>query len=297
MLIIKTHRISFCLLSIVFTLISSTVSADTMIQRQGYSFFGAGFDLLDYEENTTREIGGQVIDVETPSATNFTQQSGAYVAIDADWGFYLTTASTLGESSTDEEWVIGSTLVRTNRVAFERQRLAGIATLRMQNSRYLLFGAQYSKSEFKRFAASLTADAASFGLTDTTFTSGTISENVWDMTLVAGYEWNTLFKNKMSGWKYQLQLMAGLPVYSSVTNTDIDNGASFSDSFDGFHLQANFIYGYQFSENAVAGFSLESAYSQRNEIDTQLTDAAGTIKLPESNLFYFYPGFTMYWSF
>ncbi|MBC8210117.1 MAG: hypothetical protein H8E21_03550 [Gammaproteobacteria bacterium] len=273
------------------------VAAESAAGRAGYSFFGAGSDFMDYEENTTRQIGGKTIDVETSIGLNFTQQSGAYVAVNQDWGFYLVTASTLGESGSDEAWQIDDITVRTNKVAFERQRLGVLATYRLGSKDFLLLGAQYGSTEFKRFAARLTPQAVAFGITDTTFSDGTVSENVWDFSAVAGYEWNTLFNSAAPGWRYQLQLIAGIPLSTSITNTDVNEGDSFSAGFNGLQLRLNWVYGYQFSENVLAAFSLELGFARRNPISRDFTDASGVTEFPENTLIYSYPSLVVYWSF
>jgi len=272
-------------------------AAESVAGRAGYSFFGAGSDFMDYEENTTRQIAGETIDVETSIGLNFTQQSGAYVAVNQDWGFYLVTASTLGESGSDEAWQIDDTTVRTNKVSFERQRLGFLATYRIASKDFLLFGAQYGNTEFKRFAASLTPEAAAFGIDETTFSAGTVSENVWDLSLVAGYEWSTLFDSAAAGWRYQLQLIAGVPLTTSITNTDVNEGESFSAGFNGLQLRLNWVYGYQFSENVLAAFSLELGFARRNAISRDFADASGITEFPENTLIYSYPSVVVYWSF
>jgi len=269
----------------------------TQSTRSGYSFFGAGFDFLDYEESTTRNIAGSSIDIETSTGLNLTQQSGAYVSINNKWGFYLITASTLGESSSDEDWQINKTTVRTNKVVFERQRLGFVGTYQIKQNDFILLGTQYSSTEFKRFAAALTPSASDFGIDENTFSAGAVSENVWDLSLVAGYEVNTIFNNKNSGWRYQWQLLAGLPLITQLNNTDISEGESFRENFSGFQIRANWVYGYQFNENIMAAFSLEVGISKRSSISNDVTNVNDITEFPENTIIYIYPSATVYWSF
>ena len=293
----KTSLIYSGLLVLLLSLNSFAAESKESPARQGYSFFGLGFDVLDYEENTTRKIDGKTIDIETASGINLTQQSGAYVSINDDWGFYLVTASTLGDSNSDEEWQIDDITVRTNKVAFERQRLGFLASQRISSTGFFLFGAQYNKTEFKRFAAKLTPQAIDFGIDDSSFSAGTVSENVWDLSLVAGYESNTIFTSKESGWRHQMQLVAGVPLFTSITNTDVNEGESFSKSFNGFQLRFNGFYGYQFDPNMILAVGLELGISQRNSISRDFTDTSGVTEFPESNLLYLYPSLVALWSF
>lgn len=265
--------------------------------RAGYSFFGLGYEILDYEENTAPVIDGKSIDVETATIVNLTQQSGAYVAINHDWGFYLATASTLGETISNEEWQIDGVTVRTNNVSIVRARVGFLASRRISSTGFLLFGAQYGKTEFKRFAANLTPEAGDFGIDENTFSDGTVSESVWNYSLVAGYESNTLFISKLPGWRHQFQLIAGVPLITNISNTEVNEGASFSESFNGFHIRASGIYGYQFNENFMAAFGLEMGVSQRNAISQDFEDSEGATEFPESNIVYFYPALVAMWSF
>jgi hypothetical protein len=160
-----------------------------------------------------------------------------------------------------------------------------------------LFGAQYGKSEFKRFAAKLTPEASDFGIDENTFSDGAVLESVWNYSLVVGYESNTLFTSKLPGWRHQLQVVAGVPVITSISNTDVNEGESFSESFNGFHLRFNGVYGYQFNENFIAAFALEMGTSQRDAISQDFEDSGGTTEFPENNIVYFYPSIVAMWSF
>ena len=276
-------------------LLSATCHAED--GRRGYSFFGAGFDFVDYEENTARNIDGKTVDIETELELKFTQHSGAYISINTDWGFYLTSSSTLGDSKSDEQWQIDDTTVRENSVSFSRQRLEGLATYRLATFEYLLFGVQYSSIDFKRFAAQLTSKAGSFGVDETSFSPGTVSENVWDVSVKIGYEINSIFHHPNPGWRYQLQVIAGIPLTTNISNTDVNDGESYSSSFEGLQLRLNGVYGYQFSENVLAAFGLELALRRRDVIIHDVISSTGITEFPENTLLYSFPSFIVLWSF
>ena len=286
--------------SIISLILSLSCYADTppeTKQRSGYSFFGAGYDLVDYEENTVRIIDGKTVDVETASGLKFTQHSGAYISVNSDWGFYLGSSSTLGESQSEEQWQIDDISVITNKVSFERQRIEGLITYRFAPERYFLLGVQYSNIDFKRFAAHLTPEAASFGVDETTFSAGTVSESVWDLSLKIGYEMSTLFDSNHPGWQYQVQAIAGLPLTTSITNTDVNEGQSYNRHFGGIQLRLNLLYGYQFNEHIVAALSLELALRRRDAISHDVIGSTGITEFPENTLLYSFPSFILMWSF
>jgi len=91
--------------------------------------------------------------------------------------------------------------------------------------------------------------------------------------------------------------MAGVPITSHITNTDVNEGRSFNESFNGFQVRLNWAYGYQFNDSIIAAFSLEAGFSRRNAIKRDFSDASGIVEFPESNLFYFLPSMVALWSF
>ena len=84
---------------------------------------------------------------------------------------------------------------------------------------------------------------------------------------------------------------------SYITNTDVNEGASYSSGFDGIQLRLNWIYGYQFNEHIMAAFSLELALRRRNSINHGVSGSTGITEFPENTLLYSYPSFIMLWSF
>lgn len=275
----------------------ANASGTTTSKRPGYSFFGLGLNVIDYEENTALQVDGGIIDVETDSTVNVTQQSGTFVSFNNDWGFYLTTTSTLGESRANESWEIDETIVRENKVAFEQQRINFVLSRHYKANNYFLFGARYDNTEFKRFAHQLTPSAAGLGLLESSFVPGTESETVLEFSLIGGIERTTLFMTNDPGWRYQAQLIVGIPILSSISNTEINSGEKFTDSFSGFVAQVRTTYGYQFNENLFAGISLDLAISQRNSIDKNVEDATGVNRFPENTLISTFPSVALYWSF
>jgi len=266
--------------------------------RDSYSYFGLGLDFLYYEENTAKKLAGETVDIETVTNINITQQSGAYASVNRDWGFYLVTASTLGESSVDETWLVNDTAIRRNKVAFQRLRLGFLGTRLLRGSHYLVLGGHYTNTEYKRFAGEFTSAAANLGIDENDFTQGAIIEKVWDVSGVIGYEYSTFFTKRTPGWNFQVQALLGVPLITSVSNTDVNKGGSIVENYSGIQLRMNAGVGYQFHPKAIAALALEFGYLRRDASDNKYLDAAGnTTELPETVVMYVYPRFVMSWSF
>lgn len=278
---------------------SPAVKADNNAQvtRAGYSFFSLGANIVDYEENSVRRIDGQIVDVETDSMVNVSQQSGTFVSLSDDWGFYLVSSSTLGEAQANESWVVNETTLRTNKVLFDRQQISVLGSRRFWSKNFLLSGVQYNSTEFRRFGASLTPEAADFGLTEETTNLGTESETVIEFNLLLGVERTTLFQSAKPGWKYQFQLMLGVPLLTNISNTEVSDGETFSQSFNGVQGHLKLKYGYQFSRNILASFNLDMAVSSRNAIASETTDSFGTSEFPDNTVVYIAPSVGLFWSF
>ncbi len=292
---VYTHR-SLLLIWIVFSG-SALAQSGTEFSRAGFSFFGLGLNFIDYEENSARQVGGRTVDVETDSMVNVAQQSGTYVSFNDVWGFYLVSSSTLGESKAEESWEVDESVIRTNKVSFEQQRIAFLLSRQFRSNSYLLAGAQYNNTEFRRFGASLTPAASAFGLTEESISGGTESETVLEISLVAGIEKSTFFTGVAPGWRYHWQVLLGLPLITSIANTEINNAETFSQGFNGVQGQLKFNYGYQFSSNILASVNLELALSRRDSINREVTDSFGITEFPDNTLVYFFPSLALYWSF
>ncbi|MFK7992512.1 MAG: hypothetical protein AB8B87_00135 [Granulosicoccus sp.] len=265
--------------------------------RAGYSFFGLGVNFIDYEENSAQRVDGRIVDVETASMVNVAQQSGTYVSFSNEWGFYLITSSTLGESQSEESWVVDDAIIRTNKILFEQQRIGLLLSKHLKSDYYYLFGAQYNNTEFRRFGTTLTPAATDFGLTAESANLGTESETVLDLAAVAGLEKTTVFMSDQPGWRYQFQAVLGLPLLTNISNTEINDGEKFGEGFSGLFGQGRFNYGYQFNKNIFLSLNLEIAVSQRNAIDREISDSVRTTEFPSNTLVYFFPSLSLYWSF
>ncbi len=270
----------------------------TTMDRQGYSVLGGGFSFLDYEESSTLTVGDDTIDVETETASIVTQSSGAFVSVNPSWGFYLHTLSTLGVPKSEENWELGEAVIRSTSVSFQYQRVELVGSRRLTASNtYALFGAQYSKLEYRRFGATLTDAASGFGIDKDTFESGTVSESVWDITALVGVERSTVFMNSSRGWRYQGRVLVGVPLLSTIVNTSVSNGKSFSESFNGVEARALGLMGFQFSAHFFVGAGLEVSVARKNSAGREVDPITGVTEFPSTTFVTLFPGIGAYWSF
>lgn len=263
----------------------------------GFSSFSIGASLIDYEESTRLTVAGSLVDVETDLGAIPTQSSNAYVAIDQKWGFYLFSVSTLGVPQSTEQWEVDEVVIRSNEVSFEQQKIGVLGSLRKHDAGRLLFGARYGKLEFKRFAARLAPAAASLGVTEDTFPDGTVSEAVWDISLLAGYESGTLLGASTRKWQYQWRVMLGVPLVTNVSNTEINDGKVFSDTLNGYAIGLDGLLGYQLTPNFLVGANLQFEVQQRYALDGDLSEEGTRTAFPGTRTVTIIPTLGAYWSF
>ena len=99
------------------------------------------------------------------------------------------------------------------------------------------------------------------------------------------------------GWRHQIQLIAGVPLVTNISNTEVNEGASFCENFNGFQIRFKGIYGYQINENFITAFGFEMGFSRRNAISQDIGDSVGTTEFPESNIVFIYSSLLAMWSF
>lgn len=288
-----TYRVITCLAA-------ATLSQQAMAERNGYSFFGIGFESVGYEEHTvlpnyiaTVSRRGEKIDTDY-SGINFSQRAGAYVAIDKTWGFYINNSSTLGSQSHTEDWRVNGQLVQQDSMTLYRGDTNIWVTRNLTDKHHILFGGTYNRIDYKRFnfevPASLQGQVADPGDT-------TISEEVTEFIGEIGYEYNEFFIGKTAGIKTQLKLIAGVPVYTHVRNTALDADRAFTDSFAGYNLRAIASIGYQFSEKVLVSATIDANYQSRDG-DIRKNNATGNYEiLPDRTFAYVQPSINFLWSF
>lgn len=289
----KRLRTVFCVGSL---LLSSQVCAE----RSGYSMLGIGFESVSYEENlvfpdyiATQALRG----VETVSdydGINWSQRAGAYIAINEQWGFYINNSSTLGSQSHTETWELDGLRIQTNSMTLSRGDTNIWLSRQFQPKHHVLFGGTYNRIDYRRFNITRTALP---GQDFENFSDATISEEVAEFIAEVGYEYNEMFTSKDAGWRTQLQILAGVPIYTHVRNTELDADSAFTDSFSGYNLRATASIGYQFSANVTIAGTLEAHYQYRNGDARQNPTSALFEFLPDRSFMYLQPSLNAMWSF
>lgn len=291
-----SNTLLLCSFAILSNLWPNAASAND--NRLGYSFYGAGVSLFDYEESSTLSFAGNQVDIETETASIFTLSSGAFVFVNPTWGFYLNTLSTLGVPRSNEEWELSDTVVRRNAVSFEYQRLELLGSYALPfNRTHALFGIQYSNFEYRRFGPSLTDAATDFGIGESVLAAGAVSETLWDVTALIGLEYTSVFSDPSSGWQYQARVLLGTPLIRNIVNTSIANGQAFSENFNGVEFRVSGLIGYRLHHSVVVGSRIELTVVQKDSLNGEVDIGAETTAFPSTTLVSLTPSVSVFWSF
>lgn len=296
----KTPRVTTSVItSLLLIAVASQVQANSdRVVRNGYSYLGAGIEFIDYQETDDDLLGtGLSLETET-TASPLTQRSGGFVAHESGWGFYIQTEASIGNNTNHESWAIEGTKVQEDSFSLRRSELRVLVAAPVFSSQSILFGAAVQDASFTRFDWTLT-DQNLYKIDPST---GSVSEEMFKIFAYAGYEFGHFFVDGDTGWNWQVQLLAGLPLYSQTLNTGFGN-ETIDGGFDGYRLESVAAIGYRFTENFMLGLSLKAAYESQQEIESDLTittsSGTSTVKraLPENTFLITQPALTFYWSF
>jgi hypothetical protein len=267
-------------------------------ERSSYSYLGLDIAYYGYQESLPS------VNVETDySATNIGIQTGGYIAVSPDFGFYLTSSNILDSSTETEEWELSGTLVQTNNTQISSSTNLFQLAYQTRDTQAILAGIGVFKFDFDRFNFRVTPEGQNLGIINPNGSVGredndvadSISESQLSISAMAGYEFGNLFlknaadsKNK---FRYQAQFLIGLPMYISANNSAIASGYSLTDSFGGIDTIVRLTSGWQLNKNVLIALTVESIYHSRDDIE----DNEAT--LPEIDIFAVKPALSMFWSF
>jgi len=261
--------------SMALTLMGTAAYAD---EEKSLTMFTLGMESVQYSENT-----GSGITASGKNMLNLTQKSLGYTAVSDDFGFYITTVSTLTASQANESWTLGQFgTVQTNQRKVMLTDLHVQAAWMVQDSVQLLAGLGMNRMSFSRS-----------GFTYPKGTRGTATGNpilftpdpngpIQQLTPAGGYiarQPGAVFEDSTSlmaeiGVNYDsffqhtdgLRLIgsvrAAIPVYYYVTNSNYPN-ASWSNAFKGYNLHADLGLGYQLKDNFDFIISASGDYRYR----------------------------------
>ena len=273
------------LTSLALCLITSPSWAQASSSDVSSAYFGIGFESVNYSESIN--IAGQTVKTDSWT-TNLIQRSGSYTAVDDKKGFYIATSSSILANDTDEDWNYGNVgAILQNKLTAEHQALDLLGTYRFTPHQGLLFGGRYQNLSFSRYDFNKTSNSPEWLLVTP---GAVVSETATSFSLAVGYEYDDFFNNTSPGLKWNSQLVASIPFYSTVSNTNAP-GLSFSDSFAGFDLNAHLAVGWYFSKQIIIAASLDANYSDRNTV----TEDNST--LPDNTTITLQPAITAHWAF
>jgi len=147
----NTSRPSPLLLASALALTSPWHTASAEFSNTSYSFFGAGAEVVHYSEKLDN-FGGSKVE-SSFSATNISQRSGGYTAVDEQFGFFIRTASTLIATEEQEDWKANGLPgnIQQDIATMNFQMLDISGAYHLKNGGYWLAGIHYQKISFSRF--------------------------------------------------------------------------------------------------------------------------------------------------
>jgi hypothetical protein len=119
-------------------------------KNNSYSYLGLGSETLTYSE-TDDNFGGQSFKSHF-SGTNLVQKSGGYTAIGEQYGFFISTSSTLLMNEGKEEWDFeGIGVAQEDTMTLKRTGIDLLGAYHLQNGHFFNTGLHYSSASFSRF--------------------------------------------------------------------------------------------------------------------------------------------------
>jgi len=260
--------------------------------RKSYSYIGLGYNHIDYKEETT-PIPGYLVEADA-DGIRMAQRSGGYVAIEPDLGFYINTTSVFGTHTIEETWTINGLAVQNNEFSYKQSDIHVLIAHQFSDKHHFLWGGGLLDTTFTRFHFQYPEQDV-YPIDES---SENVSEDISQFIAYLGYEYNELYTHQDSKWRWQFQLLAGIPLYSETLNNS-GSGATFEASFDGYIIRSIPSLAYQISEHVALGFSLDISYNQRDEDETTNTirGQRTTVILPDNTTLLIQPAFSAYWAF
>jgi len=265
--------------SIALTLMGTAAHADT---EKSLTMFTLGVESVQYSENT-----GAGITASGKNMLNLTQKSLGYTAVSDDFGFYITTISTLTANQVTESWAMGQYgTVQTNQRKVMLTDLHVQAAWMIQDSVQLLAGLGMNRMSFSRSGFTYPKGTRGVATTNTanqvtgfrndpngpiqqlTTTGGylarqpgAIFEDSTSLMAEIGVNYDSFFQHT-NGLRFIGSARAAIPVYYYVTNSNYPN-VSWSNAFKGYNLHADLGLGYQLKDNFDLIMSVSGDYRYR----------------------------------
>ena len=129
---------------------SLTSPTQAEFANHSYSYLGMGIETLTYSE-TTDDFGGQEFESKF-EGQNLVQKSGGYTAVGDEFGFFISTSSTLLANEDKEEWDFeGTGVVQEDNMTLKRTAIDLLGVYHFKNGHFLTAGTHYNSVSFSRF--------------------------------------------------------------------------------------------------------------------------------------------------
>jgi len=274
---------------------ANNVSAPGMHEKHelmSFSYFGLGLDSMTYKESTNAYGMG----INTKSTASVpVQRSGAYTAINDQWGFGIFTVSSLYGEDNPESWKTKSFgTVQTNDVSLKRTDVTITGVRQIDDGHYLSGGFNYSDFSFVRsnFKKTSTSDALANSVNATfDLPQGAISEESVALNLMLGYGYDDYFRFENEGLRTFASIQAGVPLFRRVSNTNNNNPTLTDFLASGYKAQLAAGLGWQFSEKLSVNYISEYSYTKLGEMQE------ANVIMPESTLTNWNNSIIAYWNF
>jgi len=263
-------------------LYSCSVGLAHAAESNDFTIFTLGGESIGYTEGTNN------IATKSKRLNNLIQVSKSYTEINPDFGFYITTTSTLFANSNQETWSIspyGAVQQNTRKISLTDLSVDG--AWNVSSGFQLLAGLGWNFANFNRASHSYPQgtrgvyNAATKVFTPNIYgphqqvTSaagnsiyiarqpGAVSEDSSTVFVRVGGRYDSFFNSK-SDWRYILGAQAETPLYYHVTNSNYPN-SEWTSSFKGYNLHVEMGLGYKLNEKFDVITLLSGDYRFRPE--------------------------------
>jgi len=275
----------------IILLASSAAGVAHADEEKSMTLFTLGVASIQYSEDT-----GAGITASGKNMTNLTQRSSGYTPVGDEFGFYITTVSTLSASQVNESWNKSPYgIVQQNQRKVSLSDLVIDAAWDIYDGIELISGLSLNRMNFSRSGFTYPQGTRGTLATTNPATGFTPDKNgpYQQLTAAGGYirymgrQLGAIFEDSTSlmgeiglqydtiahpdsPWRFMGSAKAGIPLYYYVTNSNYPN-TSWTSSFKGYNLHADIGLGYQIKDNFDIVFVSSGDYRYRPQTSTDST--------------------------
>ncbi len=297
------------IIMIVMLLLLTCVGSAQGGEYKNFTIFSLGYENVNYKE------ASGALTSSGRHMNNMMQASKAYTAINDDFGFYISTVSTLVTNSSAEQWSVSPYgTIQTNQRRMSAVDLYIDAAMNMSDGWQLTMGLGWNKETFTRAGYAYPQGVRGncvFTATGCTFTpnasgifqeiapggvviarlDGATVEDSNSLMLRFGVRYDTFFTDD-SQWRLMAGTQAAVPLYYYVTSSILP-GLTWKSSFRGYNLHVDGGMGYKLTPKFDVLFLLSGDYRYR----PQTNPGVGGLTVPNTKVFILRPSIGLGWSF